>query len=109
VRCGYFVIFHYTNLSFPSGIIFMTIVCHICHRNITNRSLKLKMVKKCPRYERPTSNHKLNFPSQIFHGTELYVYMYCFAHTMCTYSSNLFYFPWFNFTSRFYVSMIFVP
>jgi hypothetical protein len=30
------------------------------------------VAKKCPRYERPTSNHNLNFPAQIFCGTVFY-------------------------------------
>jgi hypothetical protein len=31
------------------------------------------MVKKWPWFERPTSYQKLNFPAQIFCGTEFYI------------------------------------
>jgi hypothetical protein len=40
------------------------------HRNLKSRSLKVKTFgEKCPRYEHPTSNHKLYFPAIISHGT----------------------------------------
>jgi hypothetical protein len=48
------------------------------HRNIKTRSLKVKkMAKKCPRYERPISYRKLNFPAQILHRKVLFMYVVC--------------------------------
>jgi hypothetical protein len=51
---------------FATAIRFYDFGRNSSHRNLNSGSLK---VKKCPRYERPTSYHKLNFPTQNFRCT----------------------------------------
>jgi hypothetical protein len=48
------------------------------------------MVKKCLRYERPTSNHKLNFPAQIFHSKVFYFFFVLGRSYLGHFSPHLF-------------------
>jgi hypothetical protein len=43
-------------------------------------------MKTCPRYEHPTSYHKLNFPTQIFYGTVFFICIVLVRSTLDTFS-----------------------